>query len=257
MPADTVHAVDLGAFREGPHQLQAVIKDAAGNATAAGPITITIDRTAPGPPGALTVVGGDASRATNSFDVTWTNPSGQLTPITKAHYRLCPLGSAACTPEATSSGDNTAALSGLQVPGPGTWTLTVWLEDAAGNANPANTGSVQLHYLDGAGGGARASAAIALAKARLDRHHRLVVRGTAASDLSGKIGVRYRYRPGKHHRLRTISKSAAVHGGAFVAHLKLSHAAKRARRGTLTVSYPGDGTHDSAKVNQRVKLARR
>jgi hypothetical protein len=58
MPADTPHTADLGAFPEGPHQLQAVIKDAAGNATTAGPITITIDRTAPAPPGALAVVGG-------------------------------------------------------------------------------------------------------------------------------------------------------------------------------------------------------
>jgi hypothetical protein len=32
------------------HELQAVIKDAAGNATTAGPNTIMIDRTLPGPP---------------------------------------------------------------------------------------------------------------------------------------------------------------------------------------------------------------
>jgi hypothetical protein len=53
----------------------------------AGPRTITIDRTAPG---ALSVVGGDASRATNSFDVSWTNPTGQLAPIARAHYLICP-----------------------------------------------------------------------------------------------------------------------------------------------------------------------
>jgi len=47
-----------------------------------------------------------------------------------------------------------------------------------------------------------------------------------------------------------------VHRGAFVAHLKLSHAALRVRKGTLTVSYPRDGTHDIAKVNQRIKLHR-
>jgi hypothetical protein len=257
MPADTVHPVDLGAFREGPHQLQAVIKDAAGNAAVAGPLTITIDRTAPGPPGSLTVVGGDASRATNGFDVTWTNPSGQLAPITKAHYRLCPFASAACTPESTASGDNIAALSGLRVPGPGAWTLTVWLEDSAGNVNSSNTASVQLHYRDGAGGGPRPGAALALARARLDRHHRLVIRGTAAPDLAGRIAIRYRYRRGTHHKLRTISKTAAVHTGTFVAHLKLPRVARRIRKGTVTVSYPGDSTHEPAKLNQRVKLRRR
>ena len=68
------------------HQLQAVIKDAAGNASTAGPKTSAIDRTASGPPGGLTVVGGDVSRATNSFDVRWTNPDGQVAPIARAHY---------------------------------------------------------------------------------------------------------------------------------------------------------------------------
>jgi len=256
MAADSAHAVDLGASREGQHQLQAVVKDAAGNLTAATK-TITIDRTAPGPPNALVVSGGDASRATNSFDVTWTNPDGQAAPITRAHYRFCPVfGAAPCTAEATSSADNIASLTALRVPSQGAWLLSVWLEDAAGNTNATNTATVPLHYLDGAGGGPKASAAIALAKAKLDRHHRLVVRGTAAADLTDKIAIRYRYRPHKRSKLRAITKKAAVHRGAFVAHLKLSHAARRARKGTLTVSYLGDATHDPAKVNQRIKLHR-
>src|SRR4029079_4425709 len=103
---DTAPPLNLSAVREGQHQLQAVIKDAAGNATTAGPKTITIDRTAPGPPGALTVVGGDASRATNSFDVSWTTPDSQVAPITRAHYRICPAFGGACTAESTSGGDN-------------------------------------------------------------------------------------------------------------------------------------------------------
>jgi hypothetical protein len=133
----------------------------------------------------------------------------------------------------------------------------VWLEDAAGNANSANSASVALHYLDGAGGGPRATAAIALARAKVDRHHRLVVRGTAAADLTDKIAIRYRYRPGKHRKLRASTKNAAVHHSAFVAHLKLSRAARRARKGSLTVSYPGDGTHDRAKVTKRLRLSHR
>jgi hypothetical protein len=119
MAADTPHPVDLSAFREGQHRLQASIKDAAGNATAAGARTITIDRTAPGPPGGLTVVGGDVSRASNSFDVSWTNPDGQVAPIARAHYRICPAFGGACTAESTSGGDNIASLTGLQVPGQG------------------------------------------------------------------------------------------------------------------------------------------
>jgi hypothetical protein len=256
MPADTLHNVDLGSFREGPHQLQAIIKDAAGNPTTAGPITVTIDRTPPGPPGALSVVGGDVSHANNSFDVSWTNPDSQAAPITRAHYQVCPFAGGSCTLEASAGGDNISSLNGIQVPGRGAWILSLWLEDSAGNTSPGNTANVPLHYLDGAGGGPSANAAIALAKAKLDRHHRLVVRGTAAADLSDKIAIRYRYRPHKHSKLRAINKKAAVHHGKFVAHLKLTRAARRARKGTLTVSYPGDGTHDSAKVNQRLHLHR-
>jgi hypothetical protein len=58
----------------------------------------------------------------------------------------------------------------------------VSLGNAAGNPGATNTATVPLHYLDGAGGGPKASAAMALAKAKLDRHHRLVVRGIAAAD---------------------------------------------------------------------------
>jgi hypothetical protein len=205
----------------------------------------------------LSVVGGDASRATNSFDVTWTNPDGQVAPISRAHYRVCPVFGGSCTQQATSGADNIASLAGLQVPGQGAWTLTVWLEDAAGNLSSTNTASVLLHYLDGAGGGPKASAAIALAKVKLDRHHRLVVRGAAAADLAHRLTIRYRYRPHKHSKLRATTKKATVRRGAFVAHLKLSRAARKAHRGTLTVTYAGDATHDPAKVNQRLKLTRR
>ena len=105
--------------------------------------------------------------------------------------------------------------------------------------------------------GPKAGAAIALAKAKLDRHHRLVIRGTAATDLAHRLTIRYRYRPHKHGKLRATTKKATVRRGALVAHLKLSHAARRSRKGTLTVSYSGDGIHDPAKVNQRIKLPHR
>jgi hypothetical protein len=129
--------------------------------------------------------------------------------------------------------------------------LTLWLEDAAGNVGSANTATVAVGPP-----GTLASAGITLAKAKLDRHKRLAVRGRAAQDLGTKVTVRYRYRPGKHHKLRSITKSAAVHRGAFVAHLKLPRLARRVRKGTVTVSYPGDAAHSAAKLNQRVKLRR-
>jgi hypothetical protein len=223
--APTPHTLDTRTLRDGSHQLQAVVKDAAGNPATAGPIAIAIDNTAPGPPEGLAV----APHGDGTYDTTWTNPTGQVAPITVAHFQLCPSGGGPCGAEQTSSHENVSSLNGLR-PGPGAWNLRLWLEDAAGNAGNAN------------------------AAAKLDRHQRLTVRGQAAGDLSDKIDIRYRYRARRH--LRSLTKRAGVHHGRFVAHLKLPVAARRARKGTLTASYPGDTGHDAAKVNQRLKLSR-
>ena len=251
MPANTQHTVNMAAFRDGQHQLQAVVKDAAGNQATAGPINLNLDNTPPGAPGGLTA----APAGDGSFTASWANPDGQFAPITKAHHQLCPvgLGAGPCQAEQTATGNNITAITGLHLPSPGPWSLTVWLEDAAGNGGTTNNATVVL----GPGQtGVLASAAITLAKAKLDRHHRLAVRGKAADDLATKLAIRYRYRPGKHHQLRSITKHAAVHRGAFVAHLKLPRIARRIRKGTVTVSYPGDATHSPTKLNQRIKLPR-
>jgi len=249
--APTPHALNLAAFRDGQHKLQAVVKDAAGNQATTGPITLNVDNTPPGAPGALTAAPVDDG----SFTATWSNPDGQFAPIAKAHYRFCPAASTGqfCRAEQTSTGNNISSIAGLHLPTPGVWSLIVWLEDAAGNLSTNNTSSLVL----GPGQtGVPVSAELTLSRAKLDRHHRLAVRGQAASDLTTKLVVRYRYRPGKHHTLHSITKHAAAHHGVYVAHFNLPAAARRKRRGTVTVSYPGDATHTPAKVNQRIKLPR-
>jgi hypothetical protein len=160
------------------------------------------------------------------------------------------LGAGPCQAEQTATGTNISSITGLRLPGPGTWGLTVWLEDAAGNVGTANIAPLIL-------GPAYASAGITLAKAKLDRHRRLAVRGRAGNQLTAKLEIRYRYRPGEHHKLRSITKSAAVHHGAYIVHLRLPRVARRIGKGTLTVSYPGDATHPPARLNQRVTLTRR
>jgi len=249
--APTPHALNLAAFHDGPHKLQAVVKDAAGNRATAGPITLKVDNTPPGAPGALTAAPVDDG----SFTATWSNPDGQFAPIAKAHYRFCPAASTGqfCRAEQTSTGSNISSIPGLHLPTPGVWSLIVWLEDAAGNLSTDNTSSLVL----GPGQtGVPVSAELTLSRAKLDRHHRLAVRGQAATDLTTKLVIRYRYRAGKHHTLHSITKHAAAHHGAYVAHIKLPAAARRIRRGTVTVTYPGDATHTPAKLNQRIKLPR-
>ncbi len=63
-------------------------------------------------------------------------PDSQIAPITGALYQVCSAsGSGACgTPTAAPA----AGPATVTMPGPGDWSIAVWLSNAAGNANPAN-----------------------------------------------------------------------------------------------------------------------
>ena len=93
---------------------------------------------------------------------------------------------------------------------------------------------------------------------RYRRRHRRVRHGGPFGRYPRRLeSLRYRYRPHKHSKLRATTKKTTVRHGTFVAHLNLSLAARKARKGTVTASYAGDATHDPLKINQRVKLRRR
>ena len=67
--------------------------------------------------------------------VRWSNPPGQVAPIARARYRLCPAAAATCV-DGSRRGHRTSTALRLSVPAPGEYTLRVWLEDAAGNHDP-------------------------------------------------------------------------------------------------------------------------
>ena len=127
LPLDTRTAAD------GVHALRFVGIDAAGNAASLDR-TIAVDNHAPAPPRAVTVSGGEGWRAAGPFDVSWTNPPGQTAPIARVHWRLCRGG--ACE-QGSRDGAAVSSLEGLRVAGAGDWTLALWLEDEAGNADAA------------------------------------------------------------------------------------------------------------------------
>ena len=131
-------ALNMGAFRDGQHQLQAVIKDAAGNPATAGPKRHHRPHRAAVPRGAVRGRR-DPSRATNSFDVSWTNPDGQVAPISQRPLPALP----GWVPRRTGQDEQTATESTSPRsrpagPRPRRLELTVWLEDAAGNVGTAN-----------------------------------------------------------------------------------------------------------------------
>jgi len=152
------YRVDTAALADGAHEVTVTGIDAAANAADLRR-PLRVDNHAPGPIDDLSVEGGEAVRATNSFDLRFTTPEGQVAPITRAHYRLCPAGEqSGCTVgSAAVVGER---LAGVSVPRRGDHTLAVWLEDEAGNADPsARSNRVHLRFDDRSPTSAHSSAA--------------------------------------------------------------------------------------------------
>jgi hypothetical protein len=124
-------SIESATVSDGPHTMRVEAVDAAGN-VAALERRIDVDNTPPGKAAGPTVEGGDQWRSANDFAVRWGNPGGQVAPIVRVHYRICPLSGGPCT-DASEAGEGIERIAGLAVSGPGEYTLRLWLEDAAGN----------------------------------------------------------------------------------------------------------------------------
>jgi len=118
---------------DGTHTLTLVATDAAGNQSAVASEQITVENSAPPPPVGLSATATQAGGST--FTATWSDPTGQVAPITGALYQVCPAsGSGSCSAPAPAPAAGPATVT---VPGPGSWRIAVWLTNAAGNASPA------------------------------------------------------------------------------------------------------------------------
>jgi hypothetical protein len=125
---------------DGTHTLKLEALDAAGNESAGASEQITVDNNPPPPPIDLSATATQAGGS--SFIATWSDPSGQVAPITAATYQICPAdGSGGCVAPmpAPAAGPTT-----VTVPGPGGWMLAVWLTNAAGNGTEANAAHMTL-----------------------------------------------------------------------------------------------------------------
>jgi hypothetical protein len=101
---------------------------------------------APPRPIDLHVLGGDGWHADNSFDLQWTNPPADGSPLSAVHYRIRdPLGTPVTEARLGRVTDGLAALS--IPPIPGSYSAEVWLEDAAGTQGPP--AAAALRFDDG------------------------------------------------------------------------------------------------------------
>ena len=139
---------DSSLLSDGPHTLSVTATDTANNSKTAAASTFTVDNSAPAAPTNLQVVEGELWRSSPSYSLRWTNPGGQVSPIARAYYQLCPVADPdRCEEVQTQSATEISSLSGVRVPGEGDWLLRVYLEDAVGNVRPANASDpVHLRY---------------------------------------------------------------------------------------------------------------
>jgi hypothetical protein len=266
--------LDTRNLPDGLHNVQVAASDPAGNEAKSSAHAITVDNGAPAAPRSLAVDGGEAWRADNAFSVSWTNPAGQVAPITVAHYEVCSSDGTGCQPERRVVGPGVSRIDNISVPATGEWRLKVWLEDSAGNSSPGSASVVLLRYgVDPASASGahqapiapspvdssvadpaantgaqsrpkgfvspipRASSTLRLRSARYS-HGRLVLVGRIASGASGALTI----------RVGATALRRRVRGGSFRLVLRV-HRAPRA----VQVRYLGSPRFLPARASRRVR----
>ena len=257
------YAVNTNEIADGGHTLTLSAVDPGSNEKTVSR-AITVDNHAPPAPTGLAVVGGEGWHDTTSFAVSWNNPPGQVAPIVAADYELC--NAIGCS-SSRVVGPDIHRIDDVRVPLTGDYTLSVWLEDAAGNGVAGNrAGPVHLRSgkepttilppgdpgNPGTPAAPRGRPRVKLSTARIAGTH-LVVRGTLHSDATGTVRVTYRVRA----RGGTIEHRghARARRGRFRVSVRLSRSARRAARGTVIVRYPGDA-HYRAQTARRIVRVR-
>jgi hypothetical protein len=201
---------------DGTHTLALVATDAAGNQSALASEQITVDNNAPAAPVGLAAT--PTRPGSLTFTATWSDPAGQVAPLTGATYQLCPASGGVCGVATAAPAAGPATVS---VPGPGSWNLAVWLTDAAGNGTPANAAHIVLTVATSKPGGSNGDGTTGKATIRvsesLSRRELVVhVRGSG----NGKVRVRFTGRLSG----RTVAsgvRSVALRHGRLTATFKL------------------------------------
>ncbi len=142
------YPIHTNTFSDGPHTVGHCATDFAGNVSCLPPQPILIDNNPPAHPRELALSGGDGWHRLNDFDPIWVNPDqGPASPIGGASWRI--TGTAGYDGGAKFvAGHDLHALQDLFVPRAGSYTLSVWLRDEAGNESASSAASLQLRFDD-------------------------------------------------------------------------------------------------------------
>ena len=152
-------SLDTTRLANGPHPIQAVVVDAAGNQTLGSPGQITVDNTNPPAPTGLQINTKPAGAWVNQpATITWMNPSEPSDDaISQVNWIACPgtktsIPASGCdAPQHQASPLSSLTFNPAQDPAfasqpQALYTVFVWLGDAIGNASQANSAAITFGY---------------------------------------------------------------------------------------------------------------
>jgi hypothetical protein len=241
----------LTGLADGSHTFTVAAFDSSGAADASPASrtwTVSSSTTTPAPD--TRIDSGPADQVTTGKSVVF----GYSSPDASAVGYACTLDG---HPLATGcpGSDQTGATVPLTGLGDGSHTFTVAAFDSSGaaDASPAS----RTWTVDGSSHivvGPLASPQLKVTKARL-RVKAVRVAGTAVAAATGKVTVRYAAKVGGKRRV--VTKRVVLKTGTFRATLRLKPRMRRARRGLVTVSYPGDSAFRAQSLKHQVHRAAR
>jgi Bacterial Ig domain len=124
---------------DGTHTITLTATDAAG-VQASRSEQITVANEPPPAPADLTA---SSAFGSATYEVRWIDPQGQVAPVTSATYEVCHNNEAPanCSTPVTTGPEGPVT---VVLPEAGTWTIVVWLTNAAGDSSPANAARLTI-----------------------------------------------------------------------------------------------------------------
>ena len=123
-------------LHDGAQTLTLLVTNAAGNTTSVQSPTVVVDNNGPPTPSSLTAtaVGGGP----DAIELSWSDPVNPPQPVSGAFVQLC---QAACGAAVAVNGSGGAQVT---APGPGTYTVRLWLVDQASRGSAANAATAAV-----------------------------------------------------------------------------------------------------------------
>jgi hypothetical protein len=137
--------IDTTQLHDGQQTLALAVTNAAGNTTSVQTSPVVIDNNGPPPPTSVSL--SPIAGSTTSAKLTWSAPTNPPEPVTGAQVQLC---AATCGSAQAVSTSGTATVA---VPGPGTFSIRLWLTDSAGRGSAAQAALANVSIPNATSGG--------------------------------------------------------------------------------------------------------